>query len=300
MAANDPLPDMTDADAQAARELNESHEAVGWDPTDAAPVPTDTAREAEPLHEATPTTITIHSADVAEPAPAGQLAEPQVTTDDAAAAEVPYTGEAAAEAEAEGQAEADAAAEAQGAAPMADGPDARRREFLKKVLAISAGTVAIGVPVAAGVRVFLDPLTRKGEGDGGTVVNVAPLDAVPPDGVPRRFQVVADKTDAWNHYLNVPIGAVYLVRHADRPQEVTAFNVVCPHAGCAVEARADGTFACPCHRSTFRADGSLVPGSVSPRGLDQLKVDPAAVAKGDIKIRFQNFMAGTAERIPVG
>jgi Rieske Fe-S protein len=99
---------------------------------------------------------------------------------------------------------------------------------------------------------------------------------------------------------NVPVGAVYLVRQGN---SVTAFNVVCPHAGCFVDvapAGSDATFACPCHRSTFRADGSLVPGSVSPRGLDRLDVDREALAAGEVRVKFQNFEAGRPDKKTVG
>jgi Rieske Fe-S protein len=84
---------------------------------------------------------------------------------------------------------------------------------------------------------------------------------------------------------------------------VTAFNVVCPHAGCFVDvapAGSDVTFVCPCHRSSFLADGSFTPGSVTPRGLDRLEVDREALASGEVRVRFQNFQAGTPEKVPVG
>jgi Rieske Fe-S protein len=122
------------------------------------------------------------------------------------------------------------------------------------------------------------------------------LAALPDDGRPHQFQVLADKVDAWTVVRNVPVGAVYLVRQGN---SVTAFNVVCPHAGCFVDiapAGSDVTFACPCHRSSFHADGSLIPGSVSPRGLDRLEVDRDALAAGEVRVQFQNFQAGRPDR----
>jgi Rieske Fe-S protein len=174
-----------------------------------------------------------------------------------------------------------------------------RREFLKKALAVMAGGVAVGVPVAIAVRAFTDPL-------GGTAAAVAgflpitTLDALKDEGRPYSFPVVADKTDAWNKYRNVRVGAVYLIRH---DKDVAAFTAVCPHAGCFVDVAAPGgpeMFRCPCHRSSFAADGSVVPGSVSPRGLDRLDVDPEALKRGEVRVRFQNFVAGTADKVPVG
>ena len=173
-----------------------------------------------------------------------------------------------------------------------------RRNFFKKVLAVVAGTVAAAVPAAAAVLVFLDPVWRKrGAAAGGEFVPVTPLDAVPRDGTPQRVQVLADRTDAWTKYRNVPLGAVYVKRSGE---QVVAFNAVCPHAGCFVDVAADGrSFLCPCHNSGFNADGSLRPGAVSPRGMDELEVDAEGLKAGVVRVRFQNFVAGTTERIPV-
>jgi Rieske Fe-S protein len=184
--------------------------------------------------------------------------------------------------------------------PPRDTPAAepQRRSFLKKALAVTIGAIIVVVPAAAGLLVFFDPLRRKRSGGGGTgeFIQVATLDAVPADGIPRKFRVVADRTDAWNKYLQVPIGAVFLRRTADAA--VTAFNVVCPHAGCFVDARPDGTYLCPCHNSTFNADGSLGKNSVSPRGLDELEVDQDSLRQGVVKIKFQNFRPAMHDKVP--
>lgn len=172
-----------------------------------------------------------------------------------------------------------------------------RRAFVKKSLAVLAGTAVVIVPVGAGLMVATDPLRRKG--DEAEFIQITTLDALPADGTPQKFQVVADRTDAWNKYRNVPVGAVY-VRRLDNGT-VQAFNVVCPHAGCFVDVAADGkSFLCPCHNSYFAPDGSVVPGrSVSPRGLDELAVDPEALKQGAVKVKFQNFQAGTHDKVPL-
>ena len=179
-------------------------------------------------------------------------------------------------------------------------PEPERRGFFKKFLAVVVGGVIVAVPAAAGLMVFLDPVVkgrrRRGAG-AGDFIPVTPLEAVPADGTPQRFQVIADRTDAWTKYQNVPLGAVYVKRQGGN---VTAYNALCPHAGCFVDVAADGkSFHCPCHNSGFGADGSLQPGAVSPRPMDQLEVDPAALGQGVVRVKFQNFVAGTADKIPV-
>jgi menaquinol-cytochrome c reductase iron-sulfur subunit len=170
-----------------------------------------------------------------------------------------------------------------------------RRDFFNKVLAGIIGAVLGLVPTVAGLTVFFDPLRRK-TANGGAI-RVATLEALPADGVPRKFPVLATRVDAWNKFSEVPIGAVYLRRTADN--QLQAFNVVCPHAGCFVDFLPErGRFLCPCHNSTFTLAGRIDdPSSPAPRGLDTLDVE---VRDGkEIWVKFRNFQAGRAEKIPV-
>ena len=99
-----------------------------------------------------------------------------------------------------------------------------------------------------------------------------PLDALPADGMPREFAVVADASDAWTHAIAQRIGAVFLTRSSKDPNEVTAFTATCPHLGCAVEFDASKKdYECPCHKSGFAIDGKKLFGP-SRRGLDSLPV----------------------------
>lgn len=185
--------------------------------------------------------------------------------------------------------------------PHGDGPHPpeQRRDFMKKSLAVLAGGAVVIVPVAAGVMVATDPLRRHGAGD-SEYLEITRLDALPADGSPRKFQVVADRRDAWNKYKNVPVGAVYLRRVGPNRDQVKAFNVVCPHAGCAINVAGSGEnqqFFCPCHNSGFDLDGRRLPGAVSPRPMDELEVDPKALAQGVVKVKFQNFRTGVQEKI---
>jgi quinol---cytochrome c reductase iron-sulfur subunit, bacillus type len=172
---------------------------------------------------------------------------------------------------------------------------ADRRGFLKKSLAIVIGSIVGLVPAVAGLMVLIDPLRRKTAAGGA--IKVTTLDALPADGVPHKFPVLSDKTDAWNKFTDVPVGAVYLRRTSDG--KVEALNVVCPHAGCFVDALPDSEgFLCPCHLSRFTVEGKIAdPRSPSPRPLDTL---PVEVAKdGAVWVKFQNFQAGRPDKVPV-
>lgn len=154
------------------------------------------------------------------------------------------------------------------------------------------GGVATVVPAAAGLLVWLDPLRRR-TGGGAGFVRIAPLSALPNDGVPRKFTVLADRVDAWTRTPAVPVGAVYLRRTGERAIE--ALQTVCPHAGCFVDYRPEGKdFFCPCHNSTFAVDGAINdPKSPSPRPMDTLSVE---VRDQDIWVRYENFQAGQREK----
>jgi menaquinol-cytochrome c reductase iron-sulfur subunit len=174
-------------------------------------------------------------------------------------------------------------------------PPNSRRNFLVKVGAIAIGAVTMLVPAISGLLVLLNPLRRKAAG--ADAVRVASLKALPANGEPRKFPVLATKVDAWTRTPDVPVGAVYLRRVGDK--EVRAFNVVCPHAGCFVDYQAaQNHYHCPCHDSTFALDGKVLdPKSPSPRALDELTVE---IRNGDeIWVKFQNYRAGVKEQVPV-
>ena len=176
-------------------------------------------------------------------------------------------------------------------------PQPDRRGFFKQALAIIIGSVASFVPLIAGLRTFFDPLKGKNGAASlnAALVKVTNLAALPSDGVPRKFPVLADKTDAWNRFVNVPIGAVYLRRTAN--DQVEALNVVCPHAGCFVDFLPErGNFMCPCHNSLFTVEGKLADSkSPSPRALDSLRVE---VKDGLVFVAFQNFEAARPDKVP--
>jgi menaquinol-cytochrome c reductase iron-sulfur subunit len=168
-----------------------------------------------------------------------------------------------------------------------------RRGFLRSSLALVLGGIAAVVPVAAGFRVLCDPLRRRGAGS--KVVKVTTIEALPDDGLPRRFPIIATRKDAWNRFNDVRIGAVFLRRTPDG--KVAALNVTCPHAGCFVDFSPErGQFRCPCHESSFALDGAIAsPRSPSPRGLDPLAV--RVDEEGGVWVTYLNFQAGRPDRV---
>jgi len=166
-----------------------------------------------------------------------------------------------------------------------------RRGFLTKAAALACGGLATLTPVAAGVWAFLDPLRRKGAA--ATFLPVTELAAIPDDGVPRQFPVVADRVDAWTGYPREPIGAVYL-RREKGSREVEALTATCPHAGCFIELEGTRCFRCPCHNSTFTLDGGIVHPSPSPRPMDSLECRVGE--NGDVAVKWENFRTGVAAK----
>jgi nitrite reductase/ring-hydroxylating ferredoxin subunit len=184
--------------------------------------------------------------------------------------------------------------------PMAsaepDMPEAagERRGFIKFFCAF-IGTLISVVPFGAGIWAYLDPLAKREGGAGDGFIKVTTLDAIPTDGSPAKFAVVADKVDAWNRFTNVSIGAVYLRLVDGVPK---ALHTICPHLGCFVDYRqGKNDFFCPCHDSNFALDGTLKKG-VSPRGMDSLEVE---LRNGsEVWVKFQRFKANASEKIAIG
>jgi Rieske Fe-S protein len=163
-----------------------------------------------------------------------------------------------------------------------------------RLLAVVCGGIAGAVPFLSGLVVILDPLRRKADGKG--FLRVTTLDSVPEDGIARYFPVVTDRTDAWNRYLDEPIGAVFL-RREPGATELQCFNAICPHAGCFVDFNIpDKQFSCPCHDSKFQPNGvRLNPESCpSPRDLDTLAVE---LKDGVVWVDFKNFLTATPDKV---
>jgi Rieske Fe-S protein len=171
-----------------------------------------------------------------------------------------------------------------------------RRSFVKEAAALAIGGAVTAVPIATGVFVWLDPLRRSGGAGGRDFIRITALEALPTNGVPQKFTVLADRTDAWTRTPQVPVGAIYLARTGDRT--VKALQCICPHAGCFLEYRSGKhEFFCPCHNSTFAADGSINdPKSPSARPMDELAVE---LRGNEVWVQFMNFEAGHKDKRPI-
>jgi Rieske Fe-S protein len=186
------------------------------------------------------------------------------------------------------------------ASPTADHQQAfsgaDRRGFFRRLAAVAIGGLVTVFPIAAGLWVFADPLRRRASAGG--FVKVTTLDAVPDDGVPRRYTVSKTRVDAWNASPNEPVGAVYLRRKkgAATPE---ALQTTCPHAGCMVDYRSDDRiFKCPCHNSAFQLDGEIIQPSPAPRPMDSLRCEVRNRAgTKEIWVEFENFYTGIGEKI---
>lgn len=171
-------------------------------------------------------------------------------------------------------------------------PPAGRRDFLTRMLAVACGGLATLTPVLAGLWMLLDPLRRRGAA--AAFLPVTDLASLPDDGLPRQFPVLADRVDAWTGFAAEPIGR-RLSAAAAGLGDRGALSATCPHAGCFVEIDAqEKCFRCPCHNSRFGIDGSIMPPSPSPRGMDSLE---CRVGKQGVAVKWQNFYTGVAGKV---
>jgi menaquinol-cytochrome c reductase iron-sulfur subunit len=172
-----------------------------------------------------------------------------------------------------------------------------RRGFIRQTVAVLCGAVAVLIPAATGIAAFLNPLRQKSQS--GQFLRLASLDVLPDGGAPQKVAVIADRTDAWNRFPAEAIGAVFLRRSG---YQVTAMQVVCPHAGCSISfepAAQGGRFFCPCHRASFDLAGARTDStSPSPRDMDPLEVEIRN--KTEVWVKFQTFSLGTSQRTAQG
>lgn len=164
----------------------------------------------------------------------------------------------------------------------------------RSVLRILTGGIAalLGVAVAAPAAALLGtPLRRKPVYGGDEPIAAIELDKLP-EGVPTAVKLAAPtRVDAWVKFVDVPLGAVWLVRRGER---VDVLSSTCPHAGCFIDFdEKKKQFNCPCHASNFDIAGRRLAGP-SPRDMDSLA---AEVRNGKVLVRFQRFRQATPDKV---
>ncbi len=181
-----------------------------------------------------------------------------------------------------------------------------RRDFFYRIGTYVLGGIGGLVLAVPGVAYVLSPILNKSGAGGspgaegeGTYHDLARLSELPV-GVPRSFPVRAERVDAWVKYPEEPVGTVWLIRQPEGEKEpVVAFTAECPHLGCGVNLAADkSSFACPCHNSAFRLDGTPE-NEIPPRPMDSLKVRLTNDTDPRISVQFERFRAQTKEKIPL-
>ena len=186
-----------------------------------------------------------------------------------------------------------------------------RRLFLGWLVGCVNGLIALVLAIP-GVRYVLHPLGEESAERG--FLRVTPLSTLKP-GVPFQATVRDDRTDAYTRHPLGPVGGVWLVlrggetaspnaepRLAGDLPVVDAFQVVCPHLGCAVDySVSQSRFACPCHASAFGLDGRRLSGP-SARDMDALACrvsDPDEHGERWVEVRFERFRSGIVGKTPL-
>jgi hypothetical protein len=99
--------------------------------------------------------------------------------------------------------------------------------WIAAVLKGTGGTAVLArsAPVGAGLTVFLDPLRRKSSAQGD--VQVATLDALPDDGVPRKFPVLAGYAtrDNTSIFVSRGVGTVYVPVRINCPPDIAILTL---------------------------------------------------------------------------
>lgn len=153
---------------------------------------------------------------------------------------------------------------------------------------------AVVIPVLGPV---LHPLRRGQRGRGSVrYVDIGPLTRFAADSATPAVLVDAGR-DAWMTLPERPALGVFVLR--GEGEAVRVLSRVCPHLGCAIEARPSG-FHCPCHGSDFDADGARREGgeapNPSPRDMDELA---HRLIDGRLHVALQRFRPGAPTAEPV-
>ena len=169
-----------------------------------------------------------------------------------------------------------------------------RRGFLTLLADLVIALLALVVAIPA-LGYFFAPLRRKAEAETDRISfsDAGPLSDFPV-GQWRLVTLEMVQEDGWKK--SRARHAVWIRRLGEGAQGITVLTSICPHLGCPINWHPDQSqFVCPCHGGVFSADGQRQSGP-PPRNMDPLELE---VREGRLRIRWQDFKIGVAERIPV-
>ena len=165
-----------------------------------------------------------------------------------------------------------------------------RRSFLGVFLGLGSLLVGalLSVPL---IRFALFPLLRRTtELKSSPVGELSEFSSVT-EPVMRTIQI--GQVDGWRKTVSEEI--VYVTK--DSQGQLRVLTSICPHLGCTVPWNQEkNQFVCPCHGTTFAADGTRISGP-SLRGMDTLQT---SVEQGQLQVRFQYFRQLVSDKEVIG
>lgn len=135
-----------------------------------------------------------------------------------------------------------------------------RRSFYSNLVGILGTVLGFALAVLASTYLLIRPRSA-GRRDFVEVVNLGELQI----GKPREFTFERTRIDGWRTSHEKVSTWVVRIDEAN----VAAYSPQCTHLGCAYHWEdQQNKFICPCHASTFSADGMVLAGP-APRPLDR-------------------------------
>ena len=132
------------------------------------------------------------------------------------------------------------------------------------------------------------------------------------ENVPKAAVIRDVRRDAWTLHPNDVIGRVWLIWRGEKGEDgtpkVEAYTNICPHLGGPINFEEKlKCFICPLHGAAYDlqchriSDDQLGRANPAPRGMDSLEIelepDPANPDDFIIRVKYENFIQGKAEKI---
>jgi len=157
---------------------------------------------------------------------------------------------------------------------------------------LGLGSLLVGALLSVPlIRFALFPLLRRTtELKSSPVGELSEFSSVT-EPVMRSIQI--GQVDGWRKTVSEEI--VYVTK--DSQGQLRVLTSICPHLGCTVPWNKEkNQFVCPCHSTTFAADGTRISGP-SLRGMDTLET---SVEQGQLQVQFQYFRQLVSDKEVIG